>query len=204
MNLGELLRARATDAPDATALFCGDRTMSFAQLDASTDELAAWLQSEGLVPGDRLAMLWPNAIEVVQLYFAAFKAGLIAVPINLRLKPAEIAWIVENSGASLCFTHPALADAVRSTGIRVLTELPACAAAASTIPPVPDEDPALILYTSGSTGRPKGAVHTHRSLLVTGELCTQDFEETFRDVAKPRGLLMTPLMHASGLYVLLG
>jgi long-chain acyl-CoA synthetase len=68
---------------------------------------------------------------------------------------------------------------------------------------VPDEAPALILYTSGSTGRPKGAVHTHRSLLVTGELCTQDFEETFRDVVKPRGLVMTPLMHASGLYVLL-
>ncbi len=203
MNLGELLRARATSAPDDTALFCGDRTLSFAQLDASTDDLAAWLRSEGLVPGDRLAMLWPNAIEVVQLYFAAFKAGLIAVPINLRLKPVEIAWIVENSGAALCFSHPALADAVRTTGIRVLTELPACAAAASTGPPVPDEAPALILYTSGSTGRPKGAVHTHRSLLVTGELCTQDFEETFRDVAKPRGLVMTPLMHASGLYVLL-
>jgi long-chain acyl-CoA synthetase len=178
--------------------------MSFAELDASTDSLAAWFLSEGLKPGDRVALQWPNAIEVVQLYFAVFRAGLIAVPVNLRLKPSEIAWVMENSGASLCFAPQALADTIRQTGMRVVTELPASAAAPAALPPVDDESPALILYTSGSTGRPKGAVHTHQSLLVTGELCTQNFEETFGDVARPRGLLMTPLMHASGLYVLLG
>ena len=203
MSLGELLHARADQAPQSTALFCGDRTMSYAELDASSDGLAAWLLREGFEPGDRVAIQWPNAIEAVQLYFAAFKAGLIAVPINLRLKPAEIVWVVENSGASLCFCHAALADGMRQTGVRVLTELPAFAAATAALPPPDDEAPALILYTSGSTGRPKGAVHSQRSLLVTGELCTQDFEDTFRDVVKPRGLLMTPLMHASGLYVLL-
>ena len=204
MNLGELLRSRADQDPHSAALFCGDRTMSFAELDASTDSLAAWFLREGLESGDRVAMQWPNAIEVVQLYFAAFKAGLIAVPVNLRLKPSEVAWVIENSGASLCFAPPALAGAMRQTGVRVLTELPASPGAPAPLPPVDDESPALILYTSGSTGRPKGAVHTQRSLLVTGELCTQDFEDTFGDVAKPRALLMTPLMHSSGLYVLLG
>lgn len=178
--------------------------MSFAELDASTDALAAWFLREGFAPGDRVAIQWPNAIEVVQVYFAAFKAGLIAVPVNLRLKPSEIAWVMQNAGATLCFTPPALAETMRQTGVRVLTELPECTAASVTLPPVAEEAPALILYTSGSTGRPKGAVHTQRSLLVTGELCTQDFEETFGDVARPRGLLMTPLMHSSGLYVLLG
>jgi long-chain acyl-CoA synthetase len=185
-------------------VFCGDRALSFAELDASTDSLAAWFLSEGLEPGDRVAVQWPNAIEVVELYFAAFKAGLIAVPVNTRLKPSEIAWVIENSGASLCFALPALADAMRQTGVRVLTELPARAAAPATLPPVDDKSPALILYTSGSTGRPKGAIHTQQSLLVTCELCTQNFEDTFGDVARPRCLLMTPLMHASGLYVLLG
>jgi long-chain acyl-CoA synthetase len=204
MNLGELLRSRADRAPHSTALICGDRTISFAELDTATDSLAAWFRSEGLESGDRVALQWPNAIEAVQVYFAAFKAGLIAVPINLRLKPAEIAWVVQNSGASLCFTPPALADAMRQTGVRVLTELPAGGAAPATLPPVDDESPALILYTSGSTGRPKGAVHSQRSLLVTGELCTQGFEDAFGGVTKPRALLMTPLMHASGLYVLLG
>src|SRR5205085_7258711 len=136
--------------PDATALYCGNTAMSFADLDRSTDSLAAWFVDEGLRPGDRIAIQWPNAIEVVQLYFAAFKAGLIVVPINLRLKPAEIAWVIENSGASLCFAHPALADAMRLTGVRVLTELPPLGSPRSSLP-APDVDaPAMILYTSGS------------------------------------------------------
>ena len=92
MTLGDLLRSRANRAPHRTALFCGDKTMSFAELDASTDRLAAWFMSEGLKAGDRVAIQWPNAIEAVQLYFAAFKAGLIGVPVNLRLKPAEVAY----------------------------------------------------------------------------------------------------------------
>jgi len=204
MDLGALIRSRVSQNPHATALFCGDRVMSFDDLNRSTDDLAAWLLAEGLKPGDRVGILWPNAIEVVQIYFAAFKAGLIAVPINLRLKPSEIAWIVEDSAVSICFAHPALADAARQTGVRTLTDLPASADRTGPLTAHTDETPALILYTSGSTGRPKGAVHTHRSLLVTGEMCTQDFEDTFGEACKPRGLLMTPLMHASGLYVLLG
>lgn len=204
MNLGDFLRGRAEHAPQATALMCGDRSMSFAELDASTDHLAAWLIGEGLKPGERIAILWPNAIEVVQLFFAAFKAGLVVVPVNLRLKPAELAWILEHSGASLCFVFPTLADAARATGARVLTELPAAEAAVAALPPIDSVSPALLLYTSGSTGRPKGAVLSHRSLLATGEFCTQGFEETFGESAPLRPLLMTPLMHSSGLYVLLG
>jgi long-chain acyl-CoA synthetase len=204
MNLGDLLRSRANQAPHTTALFCGDRAMSFAELDASTDRLAASLLAEGLGPGDRVAVQWPSTIEAVELYFAAFKAGLIAVPINLRLKPVEVAWIIENSAPALAFAPPPFADAVRQTGVRVLSELPNNQPAPTGLPAVEDDAAALILYTSGSTGQPKGAVHTHRSLLMTGGLCTQDFERTFGTSAAPRGLLMTPLMHASGLYVLLG
>ena len=112
--------------------------------------------------------------------------------------------MIADSGAALGFCPPPLADGMRQTGVRVLAEIPDTASAPAFFPPVDDDAAALILYTSGSTGRPKGAVHSQRSLLVTGELCTQDFERTFGDDLKPRGLLMTPLMHASGLYVLLG
>jgi long-chain acyl-CoA synthetase len=204
MTLRDLLHRNAEQHPDAAALFCGDRTLSFAELDSSTDALAAWLIRRGLRPGDRLAIQWPNAIEVAQLYFAAFKAGLIAVPINLRLKPAEISWIVQDSGAALAFAHPALAEPLRETGVQTLSALPDTAGLHADLPDAGPDAPCLILYTSGSTGRPKGAVHTQRTLLATGELCTEDFETTFGSLAKPRGLLMTPLMHASGLYVLLG
>src|SRR5271154_4668818 len=99
MNLGDLLRHAAKQNPEAPVLFCRDRTISYAELNHSTEAIAAWFHQQGLKPGDRLAIQWPNEIEAVQLCFAAFKVGLIAVPINLRLKPAEIAWIIENSGA---------------------------------------------------------------------------------------------------------
>jgi long-chain acyl-CoA synthetase len=202
VNLGTLLHERAERDPDGTALFCGARSLTFADLDLSTDRLAAWFLAEGLEPGDRVAVQWPNAIEVVQIYFAAFKAGLIVVPINLRLKPAETAWVLQHSGAALCFAAPGFADSAQQGGIRVLTELPATVDT-SPLPRVDPTAPALLIYTSGSTGRPKGAVHTHQTLLATAELCTRPFEEAFTD-AKPRGLLMTPMMHSSGVYVLLG
>ena len=203
MSLADLLRSHATRTPDATALLCGTRSLTFAELDSSTDRLAAWFIGQGFRPGDRFAIQWPNAPEVVQLYFAAIKAGLIAVPINLRLKPGEIAWVIENSGASLAFAHPIMAEAMRATGVRVLTELPNLdAVTGMALPDVPEDAPALILYTSGSTGRPKGAVLNQKSLLATGELCAQIVEGFGTDL-KARGLLMTPLMHSSGMFVLL-
>lgn len=203
MTLGDLLHSHALHTPDAPALTCGGRTMSFAELDASTDRLAAWLLGEGLKPGDRIAVQWPNGFEVVQTYFAAAKAGLIAVPINLRLKPSEIAWVIENSGAALGFAHPALGDAMQSTGIRVLPALPNLDAVAPLTESLGSADmPGVIMYTSGSTGRPKGAVLTQRALLATGEICAQMVDAYGSDI-KARGLLMTPLMHSSGMFVLL-
>jgi long-chain acyl-CoA synthetase len=178
--------------------------MTFADLDASTDALASWFLNEGLRPGDRVALQWPNAIEVVQILFAAFRVGLIAVPINLRLKPTETAWILENSAASLFFVHPALAGAGGDPGVRTLTALPDLTSVSpAALPHVADDAPALILYTSGSTGRPKGAVLDHRSLMATAELCGRIMEDGFGNEVKARGLLMTPLMHSSGLFVLL-
>lgn len=203
MLLGDLLRDHAARIPDAPALLCGERSLSFAELDASADALASWLLREGLTPGDRFAVQWPNGFEVVQLYFAALRAGLIAVPINLRLKPNEIAWVIENSGATLGFAHTALAEPMRATGIRVLSALPALGDITPTpLPAVTPDTPGLILYTSGSTGRPKGAVLNQGALLATGQLCA-DLVGNFGEGLKARGLLMTPLMHSSGVFVLL-
>jgi long-chain acyl-CoA synthetase len=202
MALDRLLDAHASAGSGAVALFCGDRVLSYAELDATTDRLAAWFLSEGLQPGDRVAIQWPNTIEVVQIYFAAFKAGLIAVPINLRLKPSEIAWILNDAAPSLCFAPPPLAAAMPQTTVRLLSDLPDIFSVDTPVelPEVSNDAPAIILYTSGSTGRPKGAVLTHQALIATAELCIQAFAG---DSARPRGLAMTPLMHASGLYVLL-
>ena len=183
--------------------------MTFADLDASSDALARWFVGQGLKPGDRVAIQWPNAIEVVQIFFAAFKAGLIAVPINLRLKPAEIVWVMQNAGAAICFAHPQMADTARTSGVRTLSALPdvpgptnGAAATATGLSEVPGDAAALILYTSGSTGHPKGAVLTQHALEATAELCARVVESAGSDL-RARGLVMTPLMHSSGIFVLL-
>src|SRR5947208_8810931 len=109
MDLGTTLRQSAAQNPRKSALVCGDQTISYESLNRSTDALARWLLGQGLEPGDRVAIHWQNAIETVNLYFACFKAGLIAVPVNNRLKAPEIAYILGHSGAKLCFSQPELA-----------------------------------------------------------------------------------------------
>src|SRR5262245_31567724 len=106
MNLGTMLRNSAAKSPQKPAMICGDQIVSYEALDRSTDALAHWLLSQGLEIGDRVAIHWCNSIEVANLYFACFKSGLIAVPVNNRLKPAEIAYILQHSKAKLCFSQP--------------------------------------------------------------------------------------------------
>jgi len=199
-TFGELLHSRARENPDAPALFCNDRKMSFGDLDESSTRLARWLTEQGLKPGERVALYWSNSIEAVQILFAIFKAALIAVPVNLRLKSPEVAWILEHSQSVMCFSEPALAPIVEQArpacpSLRcILTELPSLAAAnGPSLAEVRDDQPAAILYTSGSTARPKGVTHTHRTL-----------QEAVRMVAnlvdgEDIVLTMTPMMHAIGL-----
>jgi long-chain acyl-CoA synthetase len=200
-TLGALLHAWAQRNPNATALFCGDRKMSYRELDESSKRLAAWLLERGLQRGDRVAIHWCNSIETVQLFFAIFKAGLIAVPINLRLKAPEAAWILQHSQALLCFSEPTLAPiteearascpALRS----ILTQLPeGKTGSSSLLPEIKTDQPAIILYTSGSTARPKGATHSHRTLLAALQLVADNF--LVRDDIV---LVTTQMMYAVGL-----
>jgi long-chain acyl-CoA synthetase len=205
-TLGDLLHSRAQEQHGATALFCGERKMSYRELEESTTRLAGELLEQGLQPGDRVAIHWCNSIEGVQLFFAIFKAGLIAVPINIRLKAPEVAWILEHSQPRLFFSEPALAPIAEQARagcaslLRILTELPALGTEPSCpLPQVNVDQPAMLLYTSGSTARPKGATHSQRTgmaaaQLIAGNLLASD------DVV----LVMTPMMHALGVGVLLG
>jgi long-chain acyl-CoA synthetase len=196
MHLGSLLETAAGAQPEKTVLLCDERTMSFRELDESSSDLARWLLDAGLEPQDRVLIQWSNSIEAVQLYFAVFKAGLIAVPVNTRLKPPEVAYIHQHSEARLCFSEPLLADVARQAGVtNPVTALPEVRHQTSALPAVDPETPAAILYTSGTTARPKGVVHTHRTLIASARLTVT----AGRLEAGGRALLMTPLAHASGL-----
>jgi long-chain acyl-CoA synthetase len=169
-DLCACLRQRATEAPDGTALYCGAQSISFGALDETSTALAHWFLDQGLNPGDRVAVHSTNSIPLVQIFFALFKAGLIAVTVNVRLKPPEIRYVLDHSGARLLFSETALAPLAKEAGAdcAIISSLPARKELKASALPVLDPDkPALILYTSGTTARPKGVTHTHRSLFRT-------------------------------------
>jgi long-chain acyl-CoA synthetase len=202
MSLGHILDETARRTPEAAALICGNTRFSFAELSESTTGLAGWFLTQGLRPGDRVAIHWSNSIEIASLYFACFKAGLIAVPINQRLKAPEVAYMLAHAEASICFSQPELApvarQAVEMNGgtIPILTELPGSRHEA--LPVVDATAPCAILYTSGTTARPKGVTHTQSSLLHAARLMLEMVGD-----AGPVALSTTPLTHTSGLMALL-
>src|SRR5581483_4819998 len=165
IHLGGALRSSAQRTPDKTALFSGDARISYRDLDESTTALANWFLEQGLEPGERIAVHWTNSIPTVQLFYSLFKAGLIAVTVNTRMKPAEIAYILDHSQARMCFSEPALAPLAEQAGAGcpILTQLPSLEkenAGDSALPSISLDQRALIIYTSGTTARPKGVVHT--------------------------------------------
>jgi len=175
IDLGGLLRYSAARTPHKPVVICDDQVVSYDVLDRSTEALAYWLLSKGLEPGDRVALHWCNSIDLVELYFACFKAGLIAVPVNNRMKASEIAYVLKHSKAKLCFSQPELAplsEQVRSECPdlkSIHTALPVLDSMQPDIAHLPSISPELvaaILYTSGTTARPKGVMHTHVSLIA--------------------------------------
>jgi len=92
MTLGDLLKRRTREHPHRTALIVGGAEISYEELYSASARLACWLLRQGLRPGDRMAIHWHNSFEAAILYFAAFQTGIIAVPVNLRLKAPEIAY----------------------------------------------------------------------------------------------------------------
>ena len=203
VKLGDPIHTHSRRDPQKTALFCGDEEMSYGTLDESTTAIARWFLREGLQPGDRVAVHWTNSIQAVQLLYALFKAGLIAVTINTRLKPSEIEYILNHSEAKMCFSEPGLARlAEQADGhCPVFTTLPPFEtfdADRASLPVVEPDRPAVLLYTSGTTARPKGVTHTHRTLtqmlvIVQGEWVR------LSGANDGRYLCMLPMMHAGAL-----
>ena len=203
MNLGTMLHEMASQHLHETALVCRDRRLSHAQLDAESRGLARRLLAEGLKPGDRVGVHWSNSVEAVKLLLACFHAGLIALPVNVRLKAPEVAYIMGHSGAAAWFSQPELAGWAREARAdfpgapEIRTELPA-GIAEGDLPAVDERNPAVVMYTSGTTARPKGVTHTHQSLMAA--------ENLMHAVGLQGGhtvIFMVSVMHASGLICLL-
>ncbi len=195
----------ARSAPEREFAVQGARVLSYGEAWALTDRAARRLVTMGFRPGERLAILSKNSIEYVLLYCAASLAGLVPVPLNYRLAPAELAFIVRDSESVAMFAAAEYAAAVDSIQpeapeLRLcvtLEELEAWAGASdAALPDVTERDIAIQMYTSGTTGKPKGAMLTHRNLEA-------QIAQVLTGFAAPVGrcLLVAPLYHIAALVV---
>ena len=180
MPLYRMVAATAARLPEAVALRCGPRHVTYAQLVADAGRLADWLSSLGFVPGDRLAVLLPNSIELVTVILAACRAELVLVSLSQDAPPARQAEILRQTGARglvLAAGSGAAIPAEVREQLAVMVCLDgtepgtvgydAFRAHVSTVPPPRSNvsDPiCLLVFTSGSTGRPKAVAHTQERL----------------------------------------
>ena len=158
--------------PDRVALIMRDETISYAALENLVGRLAAALRAHGLQCGDRVATWLPKTRVACLMPLAAARAGLVHVPVNPALKRAQLAYILEDSGASMLITAGSRAllleegDVAQSCTLMLEDALLALTEQSDALP-ASAEDPdslAAILYTSGSTGRPKGVMLSHANM----------------------------------------
>ncbi len=206
--------------PDSAALRFLGRTTTWRDLDHRVTGLAAVLHRRGVTGGDRVLILMLNRPEFVESFLAINKLGAIAVPVNFRMTPPEIAYLVADCQARVMITESVLAQV--AAGVRELDttlatvvivgpvvqaddpdsrtaqdyeEVLAEAGPAAAVVDIADDSPALIMYTSGTTGRPKGAVLTHGNL--AGQAMTHLFTNG-ADIDNDTGFIGVPLFHIGG------
>lgn len=216
MNVGDWTTNRADLDPEGIFVVCDDgREINNLEFNGRVNRLANALSSVGVTRGERVAALFPNTSEFLELLFAAGKTGAIMVPLNFRLSPAEMAFILEDSGTRAVFySHDFAFQAAElkalATGVKRFVKVgdgnqgdtdyeELVSGSPDTEPVVEPEvtldDPHFIMYTSGTTGRPKGAVLTHGNTqwngvnaVLTYNLCSED-----------TNLVAAPLFHIGAL-----
>ena len=213
-NLRKLLEARVEKSPDKEFLICESdgRVLTYRQFDDEVNRASNILFSLNIRKGDRVSLLLTNRPEYLILYFACFKIGAWAGPINALLKPQEIEFIIANSEARTVVTQPDLLphlhEAVKNvqTVEHIITvedsgEWTIARLRSSSIEPSPEDseiratDEAVIIYTSGTTGKPKGVLLTQGNLLSNARQIAEWLQLTEED----RSLIIMPLFHVNAL-----
>lgn len=217
LDLGEAIGLHAQLTPEKIGAQDLARSLTYRQWNERACRLANALRGLGLERGDRVAVLAYNCVEWMELYAAAAKAGLVAVPINFRLLGAEIRYIVEDAGAQAFVVQDELVERVEEiradltvpsaryvhfgaprapAGYRAYEDLIGRAAADEPAVRSGADDAWAFMYTSGTTGRPKGAIRTHGASALLAVITALDQGFTRDD----RGLLVMPLCHSNSLW----
>jgi len=204
MNIAMVLANAAKVFADRPAVCSGrDTVHDYAQLLQRSAALGEALRSRGFTPGSRVGVFLSNRPEYFEILFGAWFAGLAVAPINAKLHPKELAYIIDNCAASVLFTdiegglsQPGTVIDVDGEDYRaMLATAPRDLRPASADP----GDIAWLFYTSGTTGYPKGAMLTHRNLYNM----TMSFLADIGPVDETDAALYpAPLSHGAGLLAL--
>tara|TARA_R110002033_G_scaffold22819_5_gene54713 strand:- start:1735 stop:3366 length:1632 start_codon:yes stop_codon:yes gene_type:complete len=218
ISIGDVVRFQAQEQPDAVVFtFEGDE-MTYAALDAGSNRAAQALASKGVGKGDRIAYMGKNSHLYFEILVGAAKLGAVMVPVNWRLAPPEVTYILNDCQAKLLFIGPGfdeLASNIRDDldhvelilgSEKAEGDFPGYPAWRDGFDPVDpmipcaEDDDALQLYTSGTTGHPKGAIMTNGSIFSSRSAGVS--EEDLMDWQKPVPgeitLLAMPCFHISG------
>jgi long-chain acyl-CoA synthetase len=210
VNLALWLHRAGLSHGDRPALGLGTRVIRhYGEVAGRAASLAAVLRQRfGLQPGERVAIAAKNCPDYVELMFGIWHAGLAAVPANAKLHGRELGYILQHSGARICFASEGLDSEIAPHAPPTLEHLIVIGSrdyetlfTADPIAPWPcrGDDLAWLFYTSGTTGRPKGAMLTHRVLAAASFAYTSEV-----DAIAPGDPLLhaAPMSHGSGLYMM--
>ncbi|MFN2516421.1 MAG: class I adenylate-forming enzyme family protein [Pyrinomonadaceae bacterium] len=217
-NLGQLLEQRVRVVPEKQFLFseADGRRFTFAEFDNAVNRAFRMLKSNGVNTGDVVSLFLPNSADYIIAYFACWKLGAIAGPVNSLLKADEVAFVISDSDAKALLVHPDFLPTIDS----IRKEVPALRAViqfddeatttsdfdVETGRPSPTnlslsdinlDSEAIIIYTSGTTGKPKGCLLTHGNLIANARQISQWLGFTKDD----RLLTIMPLFHMNAVSV---
>ncbi len=220
LHLGEMIKVNARKYPNKLAVKDRNRSLTFRDYDIRTNMLANGLLKRGLKKGDKIAVLLNNCVEFLEIYGAAAKAGLIIVPLNFRLLPADLYWIVRNAEVEMVMVQDRYYDiTIESWDLIIefgldklqhvlIGDIPVVenwsyykdiVREGEELYPsvqVDPEDTWILLYTSGTTGSPKGVVRSHRSYISFFLINAAEFSFTPDDY----GLVLMPLSHVNSTF----
>jgi acyl-CoA synthetase (AMP-forming)/AMP-acid ligase II len=208
-NVNELLQHTVTRFPEREALVMHNESLTYKEMHRMVEHIASRLQGDyGVRKGERVAILLGNCMEYALLFFACSRIGAITVPLNTRLAPKEIQFMLEQSGSMALITDMEFAEKVEGTdsvAVKIIVggnqdgfvSFERLIAPAEPAPymDIDEQEPLYIMYTSGTTGTPKGAVGSHAGVIHA----VMSYSRIMGTTEQDRSLDAVPFFHVTGL-----
>jgi len=213
MRLHDYLEFFARETPAHSCAEMGGMKLTYLEVDRLANRFANSLLAQGLNKGDRFTYISLNSIDMVIMYYGAAKVGVIPVPLNYRLAPREVLYIVNDSCSKLVFSQPEFSDGVDAVSgefenVQALIHLSSGKDRkgwfrydnwlvdddSKPVTDIVDTDQLYQMYTSGTTGLPKGVMSNHYSVC---ENITSGILFAGMEVSRERSLIVAPMYHVA-------